>query len=367
MTRSIAEVGIAPPPDLLLLTRDLVAIRSESYEEGPFVDWIQARLSEYGHLSVTRLGDNLVARTTLGRDQRVVLAGHTDTVPANNNEIPRIDGDTVWGLGATDMKGGLAVMLALAQTATNPAVDLTFVFYAREEVARADSGLGELADQVPHLLEGDCAVLGEPTGAVLEAGCQGAIRVEVKMAGARAHTARPWMGRNAIHRLGPVLDILAQWGGRQPVIDQCEYRESLQAVAVEGGVAGNVVPDNVGLKIHYRFAPDRDVSEAEDFVRDLLGDHMEPSDTFDVIDAASSCPPDLTHPLIDRLIRQSSLDIRAKLGWTDVARFAEMGIPAVNFGPGDPPLAHTVDEHVHRDELYRCYNGIAMMIGYTHD
>lgn len=362
MTNSISPSANGQPPDLIELTALLIGMRSESFSEGPFVDWLESELSWLDHLEVTRLGDNLVARTNLGRPNRVILAGHTDTVPANGNETPHIERDQLWGLGATDMKGGLAVMLALARVMVAPAVDLTFVFYAREEVARAHSGLGELIDQAPELLTGDCAILGEPTGAMIEAGCQGALRMEVTLAGQRAHTARPWMGRNAIHRLGPVLTDLASWPGRQPVIDGCRYNESLQAVAVEGGVAGNVVPDEARLRLHHRFAPDRSLAQAEMFVRDLLKPHLEPTDQVEVVDAASACGPDLGHPVIAELIGRNELEVRAKLGWTDVARFAELGIPAVNFGPGDPELAHRADEHVHRAELDRCYQALVTMV-----
>ncbi len=347
--------------DLLALTADLVDRRSVSFEEGPFADWLEADLRAHAHLEVTRVGDNVIARTNLGRPERLLLVGHTDTVPVvDADDLPggtngraHIEGDTLWGCGSADMKGGLAVFLDIARSVPAPRVDLTFVFYAREEVAASENGLIEIQAERPDLLEGDAAILGEPTDGVIEAGCQGAIRVELRLTGARAHTARPWMGRNAIHRLGPVLDVLAAYEARTPTIDGCTYRESVQAVHVEGGVAGNVVPDEVTLRIHHRFAPDRTADEAADFLRSLLDDFIEEGDDFRVTDSSPACPPSLTHPLLRQLRDDGDLEVRAKLGWTDVARFAELGIPATNFGSGDPTIAHTKHEHLHRDSIER--------------
>ena len=243
--------------DLLARTAALVDIASESHHEQALTDHLEGELRALAHLDVERVGDNLVARTHLDRPTRVVLAGHTDTVPANGNDRARIDGDVLWGLGSADMKGGLAVFLALAQALDAPTADVTWVFYAGEEVAAAHNGLGHLVRDRPDLVAGDVAILGEPTGAQLEAGCQGTLRVEVRLRGERAHTARPWMGRNAIHRLGAVLRAVEAFEERRPVVDGCEYREALQAVAVAGGVAGNVVPDLATVALNRRFAPDR--------------------------------------------------------------------------------------------------------------
>ncbi len=249
------------------------------------------------------------------------------------------------------MKSGLAVMLELARTVSDPAVDLTFVFYEAEEVDAVHNGLGRLFDARPDLLAGDVALFGEPTDGTIEAGCQGTMRAEIVMAGARAHTARPWMGRNAIHRLGPVLQRLEAYEARRPVIDGCEYREAVQAVLVEGGVAGNVVPDRARLRVNHRFAPDRTAAEAEAMLRDLLFAEAAEGDTFEIVDCVEGAPPSLAHPLLRALIERNDLEVRAKLGWTDVARFTAHGIPAANFGPGDATLAHTRDEHVHRKPI----------------
>ena len=342
--------------DLLHLTAELVDVPSESHHEQAITDLLAGTLRERAPwLQLDRLGQNLVARTQLGRHQRVILAGHTDTVPLNGNLPGRLDGDTLWGLGASDMKSGIAVMLELACTVSEPVFDLTFVFYEAEEVEAEHNGLRRLFAERPDLLVGDVALLGEPTGGAIEAGCQGTLRVELGLVGERAHTARPWMGRNAIHRLAPVLDALATYEGRRPVIDGCEFREAMQAVRVQGGVAGNVVPDHVLLTVNHRFAPDRTVDEAIEHVRSVLAQSPQPGDTFEVVDAALAADPGLGHPVLAALIDRGSLDVRAKLGWTDVARFAEHGIPAANFGPGDATLAHTAAERVEREPIERVY------------
>lgn len=348
---------MAPTPpavDLLEATARLVGVASPSHEEAALADLVEADLRRHPHLRVDRVGDNVVARTELGRATRVVLAGHLDTVPANGNETPRIEGDVLWGLGSSDMKGGLAVFLALAEHVPDPVHDVTYVFYTAEEVASVHSGLGHLFREAPHLVAGDVAFLGEPTDGAIEAGCQGTARVVVTMRGARAHTARPWMGRNAIHRLGAVLERVAEAPAREPVIDGCRYRESVQAVAVSGGVAGNVVPDEASVTINLRIAPDRTVTEAVDAFRALIADRLDDGDTIELVEASDPAPPGLTHPVLRRLV-DHGVAVSAKLGWTDVARFAAHGIPACNLGAGDALVAHTAEEHLYRDSIDRTF------------
>ena len=342
-------------PDLLALTASLVAIPSVSHEEAALTDHLEAELQVLPHLVVERVGANLVARTQLGRSRRVVLAGHTDTVPVNGNAEPRLDGDVLWGLGSTDMKGGLAVMLALAREVAAPAVDVTYVFYAGEEVAAEHNGLAHLLRDRPELLEGDVAILGEPTGGELEAGCQGTLRMEITLRGARAHTARPWMGRNAIHRMGELLRLVDGFEERQPEIQGVRFREALQAVLVTGGVAGNVVPDTASVTLNHRFAPDRTAQAAADAVRALLDPVLEDGDEVAVIDSAPAAAPGLDNPILRALVDDHQLTVTAKLGWTDVARFAAVGVPACNLGPGDATLAHTAEERVDRASLDRAY------------
>lgn len=348
--------------DLLARTADLVAIPSESHHEAALADHVEARLRALGHVQVDRLGDNVVARTAAGRDMRLVVAGHLDTVPANGNGTPEIRDDVLWGLGAADMKGGLAVMLELAATVPDPAIDVTWIFYAGEEVAADQNGLGHLFAQRPDLVAGDAAVLGEPTGAALEVGCQGAMRLRVELRGARAHTARPWMGRNALHRAGRVLAALDDYEARRPVIDGCTYHEALQAVFVEGGVAGNVVPDRAVVTLNHRFAPDRTRHDAQAHVEGVLAPHLVEGDSVTVEDVADAAPPGLTHPLLAALRERNALEVRAKLGWTDVSRFAAAGIPATNFGPGDSALAHTRGERVDRASLDAVFGALGDLL-----
>lgn len=351
-------------PSLLARTAELVEIASVSHHEKELADHVEGVLRQATQLHVERVGDNVVARTDLGLGQRLLLAGHLDTVPPNGNERARLDGDLLWGLGSADMKGGLAVMLQLAERLENPSMDLSFVFYVCEEVEQEHNGLVQLLRDRPDLVEADAAILLEPTGAIVEAGCQGTARFEVLVAGERAHTARPWMGRNAVHRLAPVLERTAAYVPREPEIDGCQFKESLQAVAVEGFVAFNVVPDRARLVLNHRFAPDRTVDQAMDAVRELLGDSLDEKsgDAFSLLDHSAAAAPSLGHPLLKELVASTGQPPRAKLGWTDVSFFSAHGVPATNFGPGNPNLAHTADERVPAGQLEACYAALVRLI-----
>jgi succinyl-diaminopimelate desuccinylase len=355
---------VTPSTDLLARTAELVDIPSVSHAETAIADHIEARLRSVPWLTIDRVDDNVVARTSLGRQSRIVLAGHTDTVPANGNDRARLSDDTLWGLGSADMKSGLAVMLELASSIAEPAVDVTYVFYVCEEVEREHNGLSHLYKVRPDLLECDAAILGEPTGGRVEAGCQGVLKVAVTVVGERAHTARPWMGVNAIHRLGPVLAAVAGYTGREPVLDGCQYREALQAVEIAGGVAGNVVPDRATVWLNHRFAPDRSADTALLGIRDLLEAAIdaEGGDRIEVVEISPAAAPGLGHPLLVQVVAATGSEPRAKLGWTDVAFFAERGVPAANFGPGDPSVAHTAGERVSRGEVETVHAALAALL-----
>jgi succinyl-diaminopimelate desuccinylase len=348
--------------DLLALTESLCAIPSVSGNETALADHVESwsRQRTPG-LEVRRIANNVVVRTDSGAAQRVVLGGHLDTVPANGNADPRREGDVLHGLGSADMKGGIAVLLDLAARvdAHGAVRDVTFVFYEGEEVADVHNGLRHLFAIEPALLAGDVAVLLEPTGAWIEAGCQGTIHVRATYDGVRAHTARPWMGRNAIHRAAAVLGRCAEYVAPTVDVDGLAYRESLQVVRIEGGVANNVVPDSCRLVVNRRVAPSRSVEVAISELYELLGD----ADTLEVLNASPPAPPNLSHPLIAELVRSGPSGVRPKLGWTDVARFAEHGIAACNLGPGDPEIAHTAQECVGRDELERCAEVLGTFVG----
>lgn len=348
---------------LLDLAAALVAIPSVSRAESALADEVQARLDGHGGLHVERSGDSVVARTELGRERRLVLAGHLDTVPPFDERGSRLVGGVLWGLGAVDMKGGLAVLLDLAATVPEPAVDVTWVLYACEEVEREANALGQLVAHRPGLVTGDAAVLLEPTGGVVEAGCQGTARAELRLSGRRAHTARPWTGVNAVHRLSPALRVLDGYRPRSVVLDGCEYVEQLQAVRVAGGVAGNVVPDAASLTVNYRFAPDRDEQAARAELAALFAGAVGDGDELVVTDIAEGARPELGHPLLATLVAETGAPPRAKVGWTDVATFASIGVPATNFGPGDPLLAHTPDEHVSAAELLTVRRVLGRLLG----
>ncbi len=353
-----------PVTDLLARCAQLVGIASVSHHETQIVDFVEAELRAAPWLEVERWGNNLVARTRLGRPWRLALAGHVDTVPPNGNERPRIEGDLLWGLGAADMKAGCAVFLELARTVSDLAIDVTYVFYECEEVEPEFNGLNKLFAARPDLLVADAAVLGEPTSARIEAGCQGTLHLDVTMTGERAHSARPWMGRNAIHRLGPVLERCATYSGRRPVLDGCEFREALQVVGVHGGVAGNVVPDRATARLNHRYAPDRTAADAVGHLREVLGDAVDEAggDVIELTDYADGARPNLTHPLLAPLALSVRQPPKAKLGWTDVAFFAAQGIPAANFGPGDPALAHAADERVERSEMEAVFAALESLL-----
>lgn len=335
-----------PTRDIVQLTADLCDIASESLQEAEIADAVEAVLAAAPHLTVVRDGHTLVARTDLGHAERVVIAGHLDTVPVNDNFPTRLDGDTLWGLGTCDMKGGVAVALKLAATVAEPTRDVTYVFYEAEEIASEYNGLGRLARERPELLAADFAILMEPSVASVEAGCQGTLRVDVVTRGERSHSARSWMGHNAIHDAAEVLVRLRDYEPRRVVIDGLEYREGLNAVGISGGVAGNVVPDIATVTVNYRFAPDRSEDEALAHLRDVF-------DGFEltVTDSAPGALPGLDQPAAAAFVATLGAEPRPKFGWTDVAQFTQLGVPAVNYGPGDPIYAHKQDEHVPVDHL----------------
>ena len=328
----------------------LVRIPSESRHEAELSAYVESRLRAGAHLEVERVGDNVIARTNGLHATRVLVAGHLDTVPGDA-ATARLEPERLHGLGAVDMKASLAVMLELATDSAPRSVEVTWVFYAREEIARRESGLVEVAELRPDLLIADVALLGEPTAGSVEAGCQGSMRVAVRLRGERAHTARPHQGRNAIHRLAALLELVAGYEPRAVEIDGVNYVEQLQAVFVEGGVASNVVPDAATVVLNHRVAPDRDRDAASDWLMRFLDGVVEDTDEVEVQDWAPPAAPSLGNARLSRLVELSGRPVRAKVGWTDVATFSELGIPATNFGVGDPLLAHTSDEVVGADEL----------------
>jgi succinyl-diaminopimelate desuccinylase len=330
---------LADPVDLCAA---LVDVPSVSGDEGALASALEHALrSQAPHLQVLRSGDAVLARTDMGRERRVLLAGHIDTVPIADNVPGRRDGARLYGCGTSDMKAGDAVFAHLAAALPDPRHDLTFVFYDCEEVEAARNGLGRIERDHRDWLAADLAILGEPTNGAVEAGCQGTLRAQVTTRGRRAHSARSWLGTNAVHAAEEVLHRLAAYPAREVDIDGCRYREGLQAVRIAGGVAGNVVPDECVVTVNFRFAPDRDAAAAERHVREVF-------DGFElaVTDLSPGALPGLGAPAAQEFLAATATTPTAKYGWTDVSRFAALGIPALNYGPGDPNLAHTREEHV---------------------
>ena len=327
--------------DPVALTRALVDIESVSRNEKEIADCVEEVLRSAPHLSVDRYGNTVMARTDLGREQRVVLAGHLDTVPHNDNFPSRLDGDLIYGCGTSDMKSGVAFALHLAVTVTEPRFDATYFFYDAEEIEDRYNGLRLVAEAHPEWLAADFAVLLEPTYGMVEAGCQGTMRAVVSTTGRRAHAARAWRGVNAIHAAGEVLDRLRTYEARTVTIDGCVYREGLNAVRIGGGVAGNVVPDRCEIEVNYRFAPDRSEDEAAAHLAEVFDGYP-----VHVVDSAPGALPGLAAVPAREFIDVIGQPPVSKLGWTDVARFAGLGVPALNFGPGDPNLAHSREEQV---------------------
>ena len=327
------------------ITRAICDIPSVSGDETTLADAIYEAIAPLAHLDVYRDGDTIVARTHLGRAQRVVIAGHIDTVPINGNVPTRDivqDGEPyLWGRGTVDMKAGTAVQLKLAAELTAPSVDLTWMWYDHEEVDADLNGLTRLARARPDLFAGDFAILGEPSNGSVEGGCNGNLRVIARTRGVRSHSARAWMGDNAIHHAAPILTRLAEYQPREVEVEGLVYREGLNAVRISGGVAGNVIPDLCEVEVNYRFAPSSSLADAEAHVRSVL-------EGFDVevVDGAAGARPGLDAPLAQQFLAAVGAQPRPKYGWTDVARFSALGVPAVNYGPGDPSLAHHDEERV---------------------
>ena len=331
------------------LTQTLVGVESVSGNERPLADLIATALAELPHLTLHRDGNAIVARTELGRAGRVAIAGHIDTVPVAGNLPPRLADGVLHGLGSSDMKSGVAVALRLAALATQPSRDVTYVFYDGEEIEAEHNGLLRLSRHHPELLAADFAILMEPTDGLVEGGCQGTMRAEIRAAGERAHSARSWMGRNAIHEAGPILDVLRRYEPREPEVDGLTFREGLNAVFIGGGVAGNVIPDECVVTVNFRFAPDRTADQARAHLEDVFAGW-----DVRVTDVAAGARPGLRQAAVQSFAAAMGGQPRAKFGWTDVARFDALGIPAVNFGPGDPMVAHARHENVRVDMIADC-------------
>ncbi len=339
--------------DVVDLTRVLCDIESVSGNEKEIADSIESALKAYPHLEVIRDGDAIIARTNLGRATRVLIAGHIDTVPVADNLPTKMvnleRSHVLFGRGTVDMKAGVAVQLKLAAELSEPNVDITWVFYDHEEVDSALNGLGRISRNRPELLQGSFAVLCEPSNARVEGGCNGTMRVELKLSGVKAHSARSWMGENALHKAAVPLGILANYVPLEVEVDGLVYRESLNAVLMSSGIAANVIPDLAVITVNYRYAPSKTHVDAESYLRELFAGFE-----LVVTDFADGARPGLDLPEAAAFVLATGTEPFPKYGWTDVARFSALGIPAVNFGPGNPNKAHADDEAVEIGQIYSC-------------
>jgi succinyl-diaminopimelate desuccinylase len=349
------------------LTKRLLEMESVSGNEGPLADVVDEALRALPHLDVIRDGDAIVARTDLGRKERVAVVGHLDTVPLAEGLDVRLEGDILWGRGAVDMKGGVAIILSLAASITEPSRDVSWILYDHEEVEDELNGLRRILENRPELLDVAFAILAEPTAGRIEGGCNGTLRVKVTIPGVAAHSARAWKGINAIHQAAPVLSALAAYSPTTVNVDGLDYREGLNVVGIAGGVAGNVIPDRCVVTINYRYAPDKTPDEAIGHLRGVLEDSGVDGLTFEVVDHGASCRPGLDAPaaqaFVERALAMGAGGPDAKVAWTDVARFGALGIPAVNFGPGDPNLAHSDEERVSVMEIEQVRKGLEAWLG----
>ena len=323
----------------------LVDIPSVSREEQAITTWIAERVAASAHLGIVhRQDDAIVFGPAAGGRPDVVLAGHSDTVPEQGNLPGRLEDGFVHGLGSSDMKGSLAVMLALAEELRRwaPALSPLFVIFGREEVSIQESVLAGLFDACPAILEARLAVMMEPTGNALHAGCLGNVQAELEFQGVAVHSARPWLGVNAIHEAVRGLAAVVESQPQDVDLGGLRFREVLSVTQIEGGIANNVVPDRAVCGLNFRYGGHRSPAGAEARLRELVG----PAGELRILNLAPAAPVALDNPLTQRLLAAGDLAVAPKQAWTPVAEFAARGLAAVNFGPGDPELAHRRDERV---------------------
>ena len=341
------EAGTATLADRLAArTLELVDVASESRDEAALAAHV-AGVLRAGGLDVLDLGDACVLARPAGRRPRTLLAGHLDTVPAQDNRPGRRDADRVHGLGASDMKGGLAVMVELALAGAEVGV----LFFPREELPFADTALTPLLEREPAELDVDVCFVMEPTDCAVHAGCLGNINARWTFRGRSGHSARPWLADNAIERAAAGITALAAQPANPVTFDGLEFVEVASVTRFAGGIAGNVIPDVAECHVNFRYAPGRTPGEAEARLAELCAGHGE----LEVTGNAPSGAVAVTHPDVLRLIEVGGLEVAPKQAWTPVAELTAAGVPAVNFGPGSPAQAHRRDESVEVANLVRAY------------
>jgi succinyl-diaminopimelate desuccinylase len=340
----------------------LTQIQSPIGEEKEICDWVEARLQKsFGPQQVSRHSHSLIARVkTTGTGPHIALVGHLDTVRTQHDKPSRVEGNRLYGAGAADMKSGLALMLEVAERIKPDQLpcDLSLIFYEREEGPFLENGLGPLMENFPEISQVDFAICLEPSDNELQLGCVGSVHATVDFAGRTAHSARPWQGENAIYKSVSFLQALSQ---RKPVeheIDGHRYCEVMNATLASGGRGKNVIPDTFTLNINYRFAPGRTPEEAVADIENLVGD----AGVVHPTDLSPSCLPHGQHPLVAHLAACGVAAVKSKQAWTDVARFDQIGVPAVNFGPGLSKQAHQPNEYTDLDLVYEGYGILARFL-----
>lgn len=336
-------------------------------EEEQLCDDLETRIGRGAGWRIERTGNNLIVgrESPDGFRNRVVLAGHLDTVPEPAGGLPvRKEGDRVHGRGSSDMKAGDAVMLALLEGFDweGSWAEPLFVFYEREEGPYAENGLEIVFEEFPEVLEADLALVPEPTENALEVGCVGTAQVEVTFRGRPAHSARPWQGENALTAAGRFLSALHERPADEVVVEGMSFYEVLSPTLARGGRAKNVVPDEFWINVNHRFAPGRGIEHVKSTFDGLLEGA---NASYEVVDFAPSGSVDLSHPLLQRFLAQDDVVVRPKQAWTDVARFTQRGVASANFGPGLPSQAHQPDEHVELPLLAACYERLARYFAYN--
>jgi len=293
---------------------------------------------------------------------QVLLAGHLDTIPPQDNLPGRIEDGWVVGLGATDMKGGLAVMLELADWIAHEQperdLDVGLLFFTREELPVAESPLPAVFAACPELRDTDLAIVLEPTDNTIQAGCLGNLNATLEFRGVSAHSARPWLGVNAIAIAVDALHPLTRVPPAPVEVEGLTFVEVLTVTRIEGGIADNVVPDLVSCRLNYRFAPTRTVDEAAYRLAELIG----PVGELEVTSASPAGRVAVRSPVVGRLREAGGFAVEPKQAWTPVAQFSEEGVDAVNLGPGATRYAHTRDERVAIVELARTYDALGRFV-----
>jgi succinyl-diaminopimelate desuccinylase len=352
--------------DLANRALELINISSVIGHEAALCDFVEDwALRTFGIGQIQRISNSLVLGTLSTTKPNLALVGHLDTVPpAAKPNPPRIEGDRLFGLGSSDMKGALAVMMALAEDPQQGQwpLNVLYIFYEREEGPFQESGLIEVLKQRPDVSKVQLAICMEPTDGAAQFGCVGSLHATATFEGKAAHSARPWQGHNAVHAAGPFLSELLSRGRREVYCDGLEFFEVISATLAQGGRAKNVVPDTFSLNLNYRFAPGKNLAQAQQDISELVAGRAR----LEFLDLAPSGKVCLSHPWCQQLTALSERAAEAKQAWTDVARFSELNVNAINFGPGETAQAHQAFESASVSALHKSHQVLQAFLKRAH-